>query len=253
VRLSGNQIGALLGYYLLVDDPAPASDRLVITTIVSSPLLGRMAHELGVRYEETLTGFKWIANRALELERETGTRFVFGYEEALGYTVGAVVRDKDGVGAAVRFAELTAYYKSKGRKLLDQVEVIYRRFGLYLSAQHNVTVRGLQGLAELDRLMERFRTDPPARIGDATVTTVSDLLAGHGSLPSSNVIAYQLEGGSRITLRPSGTEPKIKYYFDVCEPFRGREEFSAVRHRAEARKQALIDSFLAEAAARSAR
>src|SRR5262249_39122081 len=98
VQLTGNQVGTLLGHYLLTE--GPGGDRIVPASIVSSPMLGVIAGSFGVRYEETLTGFKWIANRAMELERETGARFVFGYEEALGYTVGPLVRDKDGISAA---------------------------------------------------------------------------------------------------------------------------------------------------------
>jgi phosphomannomutase len=257
VPLTGNEVGALFGYYLLVDDPKPAADRLVITTIVSSPLLGAMARDLGVRCEEVLTGFKWIANRALEIEQQTGARFVFGYEEALGYTVGDVVRDKDGVGAAAVFAELAAYYGvSHGRSVLQQLDEIYRRFGLYASGQHNETIKGLGGAAKIRAIMDGFRAHPPAAIDGIDVVAITDLEAGERldrvegtrerlSLPSSNVIVYGLADGSRITLRPSGTEPKIKYYFDVRETVARDEPMSAARTRATDKLATLMKAFVA--------
>src|SRR6185436_2587033 len=104
-----------------------------------SPMLGVIAGALGVRYEETLTGFKWIANRAMELERETGARFVFGYEEALGYTVGPLVRDKDGISAAVAFAELTAVRKAEGKSILLALDDLARQYGMFVSGQKSIT------------------------------------------------------------------------------------------------------------------
>ncbi len=262
VQLTGNEVGALLGYYTLLDDPRPArntGEQLVVTTIVSSPLLGALARSVGARFEETLTGFKWISHRAMDVERETGARFVFGYEEALGYTVGTAVRDKDGIGAARVFAELAGYYRTKyGRSVLEQLDEVYRRVGVFVSGQHNVTLKGADGAARIAKIMEGFRAAHPARVGDAMVATVTDVLRGERwrtedpeasrqklALPSSNVIAYGLEGGSRITLRPSGTEPKIKYYFDVREPVRDGEAVDNARARAKTRLAALTAAFVA--------
>jgi phosphomannomutase len=210
-----------------------------------------------VRFEETLTGFKWITHRALDLERETGTRFTFGYEEALGYTVGTVVRDKDGVGAARVFAELASFYKAvHQRSVLEQLDEVYRRVGVFVSGQHNVTAKGAEGAARIARIREGFRGAPLDAIGGLRVETVTDIQRGErwqpGSeqrekltLPSSNVIAYALEGGSRITLRPSGTEPKIKYYFDVREPVAASEGIDDARARARARLSELMAAFVA--------
>src|SRR5690606_442660 len=114
--------------------------------IVSSPMLGAIARSLGAHYEEVLTGFKWIANRAMVLEKEKGLRFVFGYEEALGYTVGQLVRDKDGISAAVLFAELVATVRGQKGTVLGHLESLYRRYGLYTSSQVNVTRKGAAGL-----------------------------------------------------------------------------------------------------------
>jgi phosphomannomutase len=256
VQLTGNEVGALLAYYVLVEDPSPAADRLVVTTIVSSPLLGVLAKTLGVRFEETLTGFKWITHRALDVERETGTRFVFGYEEALGYTVGTVVRDKDGIGSARVFAELAAFYRAKHRRsVLEQLDEIYRRVGVFVSGQHNVTAKGTEGAARIAAIMNGFRDSPPDSIGALRVEAVTDIQRGERwrpgseereklSLPASNVIAYALEGGSRITLRPSGTEPKIKYYFDVREPVADGEPVDRARARARQRLSELMTAFV---------
>ena len=257
--LTGNEIGVLLAHYLLVDDPKPAADRLVLTTIVSSPLLSVIARELDVRYDETLTGFKWIANRAMQMEKEEGTTFVMGYEEALGYTVGTVARDKDGIGTAAIFAELVASLVARGETVLGRLEAIHRRFGLVVSKQHNVTRKGAEGAARIKKEMAAVRADPPETIGGETVLAVRDyfeklrtpLDGGTASalqLPTSDVLAFELAGGSRITMRPSGTEPKIKYYFDVREPVAPKEPFEDARVRATKRMEALEKAFVELAA-----
>jgi phosphomannomutase len=255
-QLTGNEVGALFAHYLLVDAPrAEETKRVAITTIVSSPLLGELCRTLGVRYDEVLTGFKWIANRALELFASDGAQFIFGYEEALGYTVGTVVRDKDGVGSAAVFAELTAFYKSLGRSLFEQLDEVYRRTGVFVSGQHNVTIKGLEGASKIRSIMDGFRANPPSAIGSLAIESTTDIQHGTRTradgtveklaLPSSNVIAYALAGGSRVTLRPSGTEPKIKYYFDVREPVREGEPVSAAKARAERTLSELKSAFVA--------
>lgn len=256
-QLTGNEVGALFAHYLLVDAPrAEENKRVAITTIVSSPLLGELAKSLGVHYEAVLTGFKWIANRALELEVSDQTQFIFGYEEALGYTVGTVVRDKDGVGSAAVFAELTAFYKAKhGRSLFAQLDEVYRRTGVFVSGQHNVTIKGLEGASKIRSIMDGFRANPPKSIGALAIESTTDIQHGTRtladgtvqklSLPASNVIAYALAGGSRVTLRPSGTEPKIKYYFDVREPVRDGEPVADARARAEQQLAQLKGAFVA--------
>ncbi len=254
-QLTGNQVGVLLGHYLLTERAVRESERrVVMATIVSSPMLGVIARALGVRYEETLTGFKWIANRAIELQRK-GYAFVFGYEEALGYTVGEAVRDKDGIGAAVRVAEMTAVYAARGHTLLSALEALYRRYGLFVSSQVSVTKKGAAGAAEIRRLMDRLRSAPPKRIGDQDVVARCDYRAQERvdsageslalSLPKSNVLAFELAGGSRIVARPSGTEPKVKFYFDLCEAVRDGEGLPDAQARAHARMSALSDAFQA--------
>jgi len=256
LQLTGNQVGVLLGHYLLTEKPA-AGPRAVIASIVSSPLLGRIAATLGVRYEETLTGFKWIANRAMELERE-GFEFVFGYEEALGYCVGSAVRDKDGISAAVLAAEVTAVLRARGRPLQQELEAIARRWGVFTSSQVNVTHKGAAGLATIRQMMERLRASPPARIASDDVLAVSDyeartrkdLRTGSTTpltLPKSNVLTFELASGSRVIARPSGTEPKAKFYFDVREEVAPGESVSAALGRAQAAMKRLSDAFTAVA------
>ncbi|HLL52915.1 MAG TPA: phospho-sugar mutase [Myxococcaceae bacterium] len=253
-QLTGNETGVLLGHYLLTQSKPLPPKPLVVTTIVSSAQLSEIARELGALYEETLTGFKWIANRALERERQDGARFLFGYEEALGYTVGTVVRDKDGIGAALVMADLAAWCKSRGTTVLGYLEEIQRRHGLFVADQRNFTFKGTEGAVTISRIMDGFRQAPPAKVGEFPVKAVLDYKTGERraggatsrlTLPPSNVIAYELEGGSRITLRPSGTEPKIKYYFELKEQLSASEPLRDARPRAEARLKALMDAFVA--------
>jgi phosphomannomutase len=252
--LTGNEVGVLLGHYVLTQSKAVGGKPLVITTIVSSRQLGDIARRLGARFEETLTGFKWIANRALQLEREEGVQFVFGYEEALGYAVGTVVRDKDGIGSAVAFSDLASWCRSRGMTPVDYLERIQREFGLYVSSQRSLTFSGPQSASAIASIMEAFRRSPPARIGGLAALAVMDYgtgqsrLAGQSravELPSSNVIAYELEGGSRVTLRPSGTEPKIKCYFELKENLGEGELLSLARRRADEKLRRLEGAFLA--------
>jgi phosphomannomutase len=263
VQLTGNQVGVLLGHYLLTGGlinleqavKPKVGDPLVIASIVSSPMLGVVAQALGAQYDEVLTGFKWIANRALERKKKSGDYFVFGFEEALGYTVGELVRDKDGISAAVIFAELAAVLRSKGTDVLAHLEGLYRRYGLFTSSQVNLTRKGAQGMAELRGIMQRLREKPPWTIGDHTVVSVRDFLQqittlADGTkrpldLPKSDVLAFELASGSRVIARPSGTEPKAKFYFDVREPINGDEPIAAAEARAAATMKKLADAFVA--------
>ncbi len=143
VVLNGNEIGVLLGAHILTH--TPETRPLLVSTVVSSRMLSRMAAAEGVRYQDTLTGFKWIANEAMRIEAEEGVTFVFGYEEALGYTVGRVVRDKDGIGAGLVLGEMAAHLRTKGKSLLDALSELRRRHGLFASRQKNVTLIGSEG------------------------------------------------------------------------------------------------------------
>jgi len=242
--LTGNEVGVLLGHYLLTQGTKRGRP-YVVTTIVSSTQLGDIARSLGAAYDEVLTGFKWIANRALERERSEGLQFVFGYEEALGYTAGTVTRDKDGVGAALVMADLAAWCESRGTTVLGYLEEIQRQHGLYVGAQRNVTLPGAAGAQVIRGIMDAFRARPPSHVGTEAVRAVLDYQRGVNGLPPSNVLALELEGGGRVTLRPSGTEPKIKYYFERKETPTAGEPLAKARARAEARLASFIEAFIA--------
>lgn len=254
--LTGNEVGVLLAHYLMTHTPIDGG--LVATTIVSSAQLSSMARALGADYGETLTGFKWLANLAIE-RKAKGQRFIVGYEEALGYSVGEVVRDKDGVSAALVVADMAAWCRSRGTTLLGYLEEVQREFGLYAAKQHNVTLPGASGAAAIAAVMEAFRRDAPGRIDAHPVRAVNDYQTQQRhaggetsalSLPRSNVIAYELEGGGRVTLRPSGTEPKIKFYFELREDAAKGEAMGDARARAAKRLDALEAAFLTLARAR---
>ncbi len=251
-QLTGNEVGCLFAHYLLSAGDA-SSKRMVLSSIVSSPMLGSIAKEHDTYWEETLTGFKWIANRAMALEPE-GYRFVMGYEEALGYTIGDVVRDKDGVSGALVFAELASSVKARGATILDELDVMARRYGLYLSQQVSVTKKGADGAKEIAAIMDGVRRAPPTELGAHRVTAFLDLERGEKTkdgkleklaLPPSNAIALELDGGHRVMLRPSGTEPKIKYYFDVREQVGAKEHTSSARARGEQTLSTLVTAFTA--------
>jgi phosphomannomutase len=253
MQFTGNQVGVLLGHHFLTRGDQSGA-RVTIASLVSSPMLGVMAKKLGVRYEETLTGFKWIANRAMELSASSGERFVFGYEEALGYTVGELVRDKDGISAAVALAEQAALLAASGKTLGDELERLYREFGLFVSSQVNVTRKGQDGAKELRAMMDRLRAEVPSAVGGLKVVAVSDYqaqtrtqagAAAPIALPKSNVVSLELEDGSRIIARPSGTEPKAKFYFDICEQVGPGEPLAQATLRATQKQRRLEEAFSA--------
>ena len=228
--LTGDQVGALLGASLLERTAGQAAPeaRLVASTVVSSTLLSKIAAAGGVRYAETLTGFKWIARAA---DNVPGARFVFGYEEALGYAVGDVVRDKDGFGAALAMLRLAEGAKSAGRSVLDVYDDLERAHGVHLTSQ--LTLR----TDDQARVMSRLRAAPPDAFGGEPAVGLTDLAAGSGTQPMTgpraDVLIFRLAGG-RVVLRPSGTEPKIKCYIEITEPVAGRA-LAAARAAATAR------------------
>jgi phosphomannomutase len=254
LRFSGNELGALLAHYLL-SEGTQEKDRVVMCSIVSSPMLADIARQHGAHFEHTLTGFKWLANRALDFERDGTGHFVFAFEEALGYTAGALVRDKDGISTAVLTADMAAWCAAQGRMLDEELERVWRRYGLWLSHQVSVTLRGQEGAERIARTMDAMRRSRPTRFGDTNIEALQDIRAGERyagnsapsklTLPRSNVLLFELSGGHRIMMRPSGTEPKIKYYFDVREMIGAGEPLAQARDRAEQRLKALVDAFLA--------
>lgn len=206
--LTGDEVGGLLAEHVITHT---TGDRMVATTIVSSTLLGKIAQAHGVRYGETLTGFKWII--------KAGPGLVFGYEEAIGYSVGSdaglPVRDKDGIGAALTVAAIAAAAKRDGRTLLDLLDDQARRYGLHATSQLSFRV---SDLSLITNAMSRLRTDPPATLGNLPVRRADDLARGDGGLPPTDGLRYLLEGGARVVIRPSGTEPKLKCYLEAVVP-----------------------------------
>ena len=224
--LTGDQVGALLGASLLdrtAGQAAPQA-RLVASTVVSSTLLSKIAAAAHVHYAETLTGFKWIARAA---DGVPGARFVFGYEEALGYAVGDVVRDKDGFGATLAMLRLAEEAKSADRSVLDIYDDLERAYGVHLTSQ--LTLR----TADQAQVMSRLRAAPPDSFGGEPVAGLTDLADGAGDVPRADVLIFRLDGG-RVVLRPSGTEPKIKCYIEITETAAGRS-LAAARDAAAVR------------------
>jgi phosphomannomutase len=238
--LTGDQTGALLADYLL--EVSPKDKRMVATTIVSSQLLSYLAKAAGADYRETLTGFKWIGNAAMDYEREQHGRFVVGYEEALGYSVGPLVRDKDGVSACVIFADLLAWNRAKGRTVQQHLDDIYRRVGLFVTEQVSITKPGSEGIAEIKQVMAKFRSEPPQAIAGHAVEAALDLAKGEGGLPPADVLVWRLAGGRRVIMRPSGTEPKLKSYYEVRVPIDASETIDAARARGQAELAELRDA-----------
>jgi phosphomannomutase len=224
-QLSGDQVGALLGAYLLRAESGAADSRtpLVASTIVSSTLLSKIAAAAGARYVEKLTGFKWVARAA---DDQPGTKYVFGYEEALGYLVGQAVRDKDGTGAAIAVLRMTTAARAADRDLNDEYDAIEQAHGVHLTKQLSLRI------PDPGAVMRRIRITPPREVGGFTVHKVTDYADGSTGLPPSDVLGYSL-GAARMVVRPSGTEPKIKAYLEVIEPV--EQDLAAAREKAAAR------------------
>jgi phosphomannomutase len=239
--LSGNDTGILLADDLLRRHPK-ASKPLVISTVVSSPMLRPIAAAHGARWEQTLTGHKWIQNRALELEQE-GFAYVFGYEEALGYAPCQAVRDKDGISSALLLVDMAARLKTRSETLLDARDALWREHGFFADRQISVRFEGTNAQTQMSSAVERLRQQPPREIGGQSVLRMLDLhqqvqwtptgVTPFTALAPSNVVIFELEGGHRAMLRPSGTEPKLKYYFYATAPVH------ACDNLAESKKQAL--------------
>ncbi len=221
ISLTGNQTGVLLADYILSHQPDPARS-LVINSIVSTPMLARVAEAYGARFESTLTGFKWITKAALHLEQSDRVRFRFGFEEALGYTVGSTVRDKDGVSAALLIADLAAECRLKDITLTDRLAELYRRFGLWASIQKSVRKPGPTGAETIRTAIRDLGENPPRSLAGTPVTSVIDYRRGASQRPvwlgRAPLIELRLQGGHRVLVRPSGTEPKLKIYVDAHAP-----------------------------------
>jgi phosphomannomutase len=231
-RLSGNEVGWLLGWRAAEREVAAGSTGTLVNSLVSSPALAAVARSYGLPHAETLTGFKWISRSA---------GLAFGYEEALGYLVNPdQIRDKDGISAAVDLLSLVSELKAAGKTLADHADDFAARFGAFASSQISLRV---DDLGEIPRLMKRLRANPPTHIGSVAVTSIDDfsLPAGEGGFDAfgpNDILRIWTEDGSRIIVRPSGTEPKLKAYIDSSsEAGTARERMDAA-----AAKVAALDS-----------
>ncbi|QNG59882.1 phospho-sugar mutase [Bacillus sp. PAMC26568] len=229
VVLTGNQTGAILLHYLLSQKKEKGilpENGVVLKTIVTSEIGRAVAESFGLDTIDTLTGFKFIGEKINEYERTGKYSFQFGYEESYGYLIGDFARDKDAVQAALLSVEVAAYYKKQGKTLYQGLLDIFEQYGFYREGLESLTLKGKEGAEQIQSILASFRSNPPEMMGDKKIVTIEDYKAGTRyytetktteeiTLPSSNVLKYYLEDGSWFCLRPSGTEPKAKFYFGV--------------------------------------
>ncbi|TRZ36890.1 phospho-sugar mutase [Niallia circulans] len=228
--LTGNQLGALMLEYLLSEKKAKGilpENGIVIKTIVTSEIGRTIAEAYGIPTLDTLTGFKFIGEKIKEFEQTNQHNFLFGYEESYGYLIGDFVRDKDAVQSAIFAAEVAAYYKAKGMTMFEGLLEVFGKYGFYQEGLESLTLKGKDGAEQISYIMDTFRQDPISEVKGLQVVAIEDYQTSKRTesvkeilidLPKSNVIKYYLEDGSWFCLRPSGTEPKAKFYFSVTSP-----------------------------------
>jgi phosphoglucomutase len=253
VLMNGNQTAVLAIAYMLEARKAKGiaqPNDMVVTTIVTSEMVNVLAEKNNVACYNVLTGFKWIAEKIKELQGVKN--YVIGGEESFGLMIGDQVRDKDAVSSVALMCEMAAYEKAKGRTLFDKLIDLYIEYGFYLENLISITKKGMNGQKEIADMMEGYRNNPPATINGSKVVTLLDyglsvgknLLTGETyniELPKSNVLQFITEDGSKISARPSGTEPKIKFYFSVNTRLEKREDFDAKNAELEAKIVAIIE------------
>ena len=216
VVLNGNQVGSLLVEYVISNNKENISNQVnptIIKTIVTSELGAKIAKENGVDCIDTLTGFKFIGEKINQFEQNKDRTFVMGYEESYGYLVGTHARDKDGVVSSLLICEMAAYYYDKGMTLYEGLQEVYKKYGYYKEDLKSITLKGIDGMKQIQNIMDYFRNSDIQTIADIKVVEVRDYKKGINDLPKSDVLKFILEDESWIAVRPSGTEPKIKFYF----------------------------------------
>lgn len=259
VLINGNQIGSMLEYYLLSrsrENGTLKDNAAVVKSIVTTDLQREIADDFHCKMYNVLTGFKWIASKMKEFEERKDATFMFGGEESYGYLPVDFVRDKDSVSSCYFFAEMADWLNGKGMGLRDFLDEIYLRYGLYQEDLHSLTLTGAEGSKKIDEIMDRFRNSPPREFRGIKVVGILDienlltknLVAGTEEkityLPSSNVLQFILSDGSKITMRPSGTEPKIKFYFSVKEKVEGNtlpDRKASIRKKLDSLKKDFLD------------
>lgn len=236
--VSGNEMGVLLLDYICagrIEKGTMPSKPVAVESIVSTPLAEKVAEHYGVELRHTLTGFKWIGDQIAQLEAAGEVdRFIFGFEESYGYLAGPYVRDKDAIIGSMLICEMAAYYRSIGSSIKQRLEEIYKQYGRYLNVVDAYEFPGLSGMDKMAGIMKDLRENTPSDFGGNKVVKVTDYLDTEATgLPKSNVLRYDLEDGSVLIVRPSGTEPKIKTYFTTS---------GATLEEAQARKDALSEA-----------
>ncbi|MCK9402257.1 MAG: phospho-sugar mutase [Chitinophagaceae bacterium] len=253
VLMNGNQTAVLAFSYMMEARRAKGiamPDDMVITTIVTTEMINAVAKENKVACYNVLTGFKWIAEKIKELEGKKN--YVIGGEESFGLMIGNQVRDKDAVSAVALMCEMAAYEKNQGRTLFDKMIDLYLQYGFYYESLISITRKGMNGQKEIADMMEGYRNNPPVTVCGSRVTTLLDYQLQKGTnlvtgeswtiqLPRSNVLQFITADGSKISARPSGTEPKIKFYFSVHAPLESKEVFDATFAALENKIKAIIE------------
>ncbi|MDD6613806.1 MAG: phospho-sugar mutase [Bacteroidales bacterium] len=221
ILLNGNQTASLFTYYLLKrwsEEGRLTGNQYIIKTIVTTELVRKIAESFNVECYDTLTGFKHIAAKIKSMEGKK--EYIGGGEESFGYLIGDFVRDKDSVSGCCILAEMAAYASDKGQTLYDMLLDIYAQYGFYQEKQVSIVRKGQSGAEEIKAMMTTFRTNPHTSLAGEKVERIADYLECEKTgLPSSNVLQYFLSDGSKVSVRPSGTEPKIKFYFSICSKF----------------------------------
>jgi phosphoglucomutase len=254
VLLNGNQTAALLFYYMLLkwkENGKLTGKEFIVSTIVTTKLLSEIAASFGVEYFECLTGFKFIAD--VIRQHEGIKQYIVGGEESYGYLIGDFVRDKDAISACAMIAETAAWMADSGRSLFDLLIDIYQKYGFYKEGLISVTRKGKSGAEEIQQMMVDYRSAPPVAINNSKVIVIRDyqLLVEKTvatgiekpiNLPKSNVLQFLLDDGTSISVRPSGTEPKIKFYFGVREKLNSVADFEKTEHLLDLKIAAIIDS-----------
>lgn len=236
---SGNEVGAMLLEYIAdqsIKKGIMPENPIAVKTIVTTDIVNSIGKEYGVEIIDVLTGFKFIGEQIGFLEEKgEENRYIFGFEESYGYLSGAYVRDKDAVNASMLICEMAAYYRTQGISLLEARENMYRKYGMFYQTLYSFTFEGESGMNKMDEIMTTLRNNPPTAIAGVPIvkfddykeSTSKDISSGavtELTLPKSNVLAFFLEGGSKVIVRPSGTEPKIKTYLTAKQPTRAEAE-----------------------------